>query len=140
MPTRGFASLTVLFLSALTAIAAAQPTSSIANGRAIFTTGRDLAGVRITASPPPRYPACLWCHRINGSGGMHLPGGAVTADLRHAAMVTHQKHPYTIALLERAISKGIDNDGHSLDKAMPRWRMSTTDLRDVSEYVLTQLK
>ncbi len=71
---------------------------------------------------------------------MHLPGGAVSADLRHKALVTDQAHPYTLALLERAISTGIDNDGKPLDPVMPRWKLSERDLHDVAYYVSTQLK
>ena len=64
----------------------------------------------------------------------------MSADLRHAALVTQQKHPYTLALLERAISTGVDNDGERLNPVMPRWRLSQRDLHDVADYVLTQLK
>ncbi len=92
------------------------------------------------AQPPPLMTYCAACHRVNGSGGVHLPGGAVSADLRHHALVTEQKPPYTIPLLERAISKGIDNTGQRLNAVMPRWRMSQSDLDAVAKYVLTQLK
>ncbi len=51
-----------------------------------------------------------------------------------------QKRPYTIALLERAISTGVDNEGQPLDPVMPRWQMSKRDLHDVAGYVLTELK
>jgi len=112
----------------------------IANGRAIFETGKDAAGTQITAQPPALMPNCAACHRTDGSGGVHLPGGAVSADLRHAALVTAQKHPYTLALLERAISSGVDNEGQPLNPVMPRWKMSDADLRDVASYVTTQLK
>ncbi len=71
---------------------------------------------------------------------MHLPGGAVSADLRHAALVTSQQHPYTLALLERAISTGIDDDGKPLNPVMPRWKLSKQDLHDVAYYVLHDLK
>jgi mono/diheme cytochrome c family protein len=121
-------------------LAQATAYSPIANGRAIFQTGRDLNGVRITAKPPALMPYCAACHRASGAGGKKLPGGAVSADLRHPALITHQKHPYTLALLERAISTGIDNDGERLNSVMPRWRLSKRDLHDVAEYVLTQLK
>lgn len=114
--------------------------SEIANGRAIFQTGKDLNGKRIIANPPPLMPYCAACHGTNGAGGKKLPGGAVSADLRHKALVTQQKHPYTLALLERAISTGIDNEGERLNKVMPHWKLSKQDLHDVAEYVLTQLK
>jgi mono/diheme cytochrome c family protein len=121
-------------------LAQAAAYSPIANGRAIFQTGRDLNGVRITAKPPALMPYCAACHGASGAGGKKLPGGAVSADLRHSALITHQKHPYTLALLERAISTGIDNDGDRLNSVMPRWKLSKRDLHDVAEYVLTQLK
>ena len=79
---------TLLLLAGSCAIAAAaavaNPGSSVANGRAIYQTGRDLAGKPITADRRPLYPSCAACHRANGAGGVHLPGGAVSADLRHA--------------------------------------------------------
>ncbi len=116
------------------------PASAIANGRSIFLTGKDSAGVQISAQPPPLMPSCAACHRANGSGGVHLPNGAISADLRHNALVTQQKPPYTLALLERAISTGVDNQGETLNQVMPRWKLSKRDLHDVAEYVLTQLK
>jgi cytochrome c oxidase subunit 2 len=137
---RTLAALAWASVVALAVAAAAKPAGPVANGRAIFLTGRDLAGATMTAQPPPLRTSCAACHRANGSGGVHLPGGAVSADLRHASLVTHQKHPYTLALLERAISMGIDNDGKKLDAVMPRWRMSKADLHDVAQYVFTQLK
>jgi mono/diheme cytochrome c family protein len=127
------------FAASLGVAAAAGMSPSIDNGHAIFDRGRDLHGVVIRAARPPLRPSCAACHGVNGAGGIHV-GGAVSADLRHAAMVTHMKHPYTLALLERAISKGIDSDGQQLSPVMPRWQMSSTDLHDVAEYVLTQLK
>jgi mono/diheme cytochrome c family protein len=111
----------------------------LANGRAIYMTGRDLAGRQITASPPPLRTSCMQCHRADGSGGVHFPG-IDSADLRHKELVTEQKHPYTIALLERAISTGVDNEGQRLNPVMPRWRMSKSDLHDVAEYVYRRLK
>ncbi len=114
--------------------------SSLDNGRSIFLEGKDSDGVTIAAATPPLRPYCAACHGANGAGGVHFPDGAVSADLRHAALVTQQRHPYTLALLERAISTGIDNDGKPLDPVMPRWRLSARDLHDVAWYVLTQLK
>jgi mono/diheme cytochrome c family protein len=103
-------------------------------------TGRDAEGVAITASPAPLHASCVQCHKGDGSGGLHFPEGAVSADLRHRALVSDQKHPYTVALLERAISAGIDNEGQKLSPVMPRWRMSKRDLRDVAQFVYDKLK
>ncbi|GAC1411888.1 MAG: hypothetical protein NVSMB64_21930 [Candidatus Velthaea sp.] len=75
---------------------------------------------------------------------MHLPGGAVSADLRYKALVTDQKQqrlrPYTRALIERAVSTGIDNNGKPLDPIMPRWKLSARDLHDIAMYVSNKLK
>jgi mono/diheme cytochrome c family protein len=131
--------LAVVFAAFVCVAEAEAMKSSIANGRAIFQTGRDLHGTPIRATRPPLRPSCAACHGMNGAGGVHV-GGAVSADLRHASLVTHMKHPYTLALIERAIAKGIDSDGQSLSPVMPRWQMSAADLHDVSEYVFTQLK
>lgn len=129
----------LLFVTAL-ALAACSTSDPNANGRAIFMTGRDLAGHRISASPKPYRTSCMQCHRADGSGGVHLPHGAVSADLRHHALVDQQKHPYTMALLERAISTGIDNEGQPLNPMMPHWRMSKNDLHNVAAYVYNELK
>ncbi|HYK54620.1 MAG TPA: c-type cytochrome [Candidatus Eremiobacteraceae bacterium] len=114
--------------------------SPAANGRAIFDTGKDLDGVKIVAQPAPAFNSCEACHRANGSGGRHFSDGAISADLRHRALVMEQAHPYDLALIERAISTGIDNEGKPLDKVMPHWRMSERDLHDVAQYVLDDLK
>ncbi len=116
-------------------VAATDP--ALVDGKSIFQTGRDIKGVRIAARPPALFPACASCHLPNGAGGIHLPGGAVSADLRRSALVSGQKHPYTVTLLERAIATGIDDDGKRLSPVMPRWTMSKRDLHDVAEYVLT---
>ena len=113
---------------------------SLTDGRAIFLTGRDADGVRIIAQSTPLSGNCAACHRADGSGGEKFRDGAVSADLRHRALVVEQKHPYTLALLERAISTGIDNEGKPLDRVMPHWRLTARDLHDVAEYVFLKLK
>ena|SRR5579872_1097866 len=129
-----------------TVSASAAPTGSAsaagwrANGMRIFQTGKDIDGIPIVAQPPPLFNRCADCHHANGAGGKMFADGAVSADLRHAALVTHQRDPYTLALLERAIAKGIDNEGKPLDRMMPRWKLSARDLHDVSMYVLNGLK
>jgi len=118
----------------------APANTPLENGRTIFQTGKDASGLQITARPAALMQSCAACHHADGSGGVHLPRGAVSADLRHKALVTGQTPPYTVALLERAISTGIDNNGQTLSPVMPRWQLSARDLKDVSTYVLTQLK
>lgn len=132
---RTLLTLTILAIG----LCACGQNSMLANGRDIFLTGKGVDGVQIAAAKPPLQSYCAACHQPNGAGGMKFPDGATSADLRHKALVTDQKHPYTLALLERAISTGVDNDGQKLDPVMPRWRLSARDLHDVAWYVLTQL-
>jgi mono/diheme cytochrome c family protein len=116
------------------------PPASVDSGRMIFLQGVDVDGRRIAAASLPLRPSCAACHGANGAGGVHLPDGAVSADLRKSALVTRQRHPYTLALVERAIAKGIDNEDKPLDPVMPRWKLTARDVHDVAAYVLTQLK
>ncbi|HEV7180591.1 MAG TPA: cytochrome c [Candidatus Baltobacteraceae bacterium] len=119
----------------------AAPSLPPDNGKLIFQTGKDAAGRQIAAAKPPLRHSCAACHGVNGAGGVHLPHGAVSADLRHDALTVAQKpHPYTLALLERAISTGVDNNAQPLNPVMPRWKLSNRDLHDVAAYVRTQLK
>ena len=122
--------------STVTTAPVAMRTKAPNNGELIFQTGKDAEGKQIVAAPPAMYPNCAACHNANGSGGKKLPGGATSADLRHTALMSSTPH-YTQALLERAISTGIDNQGKKLDPVMPRWKLSKTDLHDVAAYVLT---
>jgi mono/diheme cytochrome c family protein len=106
------------------------------NGRTIFQYGKDSAGKQIVAATKPLYPTCALCHHPNGEGGMHFPDGAVSADLRHKALIG-SKPTYNVALLERAISTGIDNQNKKLDPVMPHWKLSKQDLHDVAVYVMS---
>ena len=117
--------------------AAGARARALLNRKGIFQTGKDIDGVQISATRHPLFNSCAGCHRADGSGGKRLAGGAVSADLRYPALVTHQQPPYTLATLERAIATGIDNKGKPLDPVMPRWKLSQRDLHDVAEYVLT---
>jgi mono/diheme cytochrome c family protein len=45
--------------------------------------------------------------------------------------------PYNDDLLKRAITKGIDANGESLDPTMPRWYMPEKDLNDLVTYIKT---
>lgn len=116
--------------------AALEAVSAAANGRSIFLTGKDSAGFQIMAASPPLRTSCAACHRPNGSGGVHLPGGAISADLRHRTL-SSGAHPYTLLTLERAISTGVDNEGGPLNPVMPRWKMTPRDLHDVAAFVET---
>jgi len=96
MKFRALTALACVSVVTLTIAAAAKPSSSFANGRAIFQTGRALAGVAIRAKPPPMHPACAACHRATGSGGLHPPRGVVSPAPRLPPPVPpHRKKPTT---------------------------------------------
>ena len=128
------ATLGLAILVAIPLLAVDAKMGPLDNGRTIFQTGSDIYGHKTVAQQRPLMASCAACHRIDGSGGLKFPGGAKSADLRRKAL-SSVKPPYTLALLERAISKGIDNEGKPLDKVMPRWKLSTRDLHDVALYV-----
>ncbi len=150
---------TVARAAPLPATASAEA-RAIANGRSIFFTGKDVNGTRITTADPSRfYQSCAVCHGPDGAGGVRLADGAVSAKLGpHAHMLDQmgsmsamgsmgsmgsmngETTPWTVALFERAISAGVDENGDTLSPVMPRWEMSKRDLYDISLYVLTQIR
>ncbi|MBC5810368.1 MAG: c-type cytochrome [Candidatus Eremiobacteraeota bacterium] len=129
-----FAFAAIVGLAAASYLTADAKFGPLDNGKAIFQTGTDLSGKTIVATKRSLMPSCAACHKADGSGGLKLPGGAVSADLRHKSLVSG-KHPYTTALIARAITSGVDNEGKKLDPAMPRWKLSSRDLHDVVLYV-----
>ncbi len=139
-------------VSQMTASTSAQA-GEIANGRSIFFTGKDSDGVRITANPARVYQSCAVCHGAEGRGGVLLLDGAISARLGPRARMldamgsstqmsnmSMESTPWTIALFERAVSEGVDNNGMELSPVMPRWKMSNRDLHDIALYLLTQIR
>lgn len=120
---------------------------AIANGRSIYFSGTDLDGTPITTANPFRvYQSCAVCHGPDGGGGVQLADGTVSAKLGPNAHMLDQmgsmngkQVPWTLALFERAISSGLDENGGMLNPVMPRWKMSKRDLHDIALYVLTQI-
>ncbi len=120
---------------------------TVANGRSIYFTGTDVDGVQITTATPDRfYQSCAVCHGPNGAGGVRLADGSVSAKLGSNAQMLDQMapmkgkvKPWTVALFERAISAGVDQNGDQLSPVMPRWKMSERDLHDIAVYISTQI-
>jgi cytochrome c oxidase subunit II len=92
--------------------------------------------------------SCVNCHGEDGRGGivqmMGMMGGFEAPDIRYKAL-TAEEHgdegedhpPYTDELLRRAITKGINPAGESLEPPMPQWSMSEGDLNDLIDYLKT---
>ncbi len=70
-------------------------------------------------------------------------GTAVPVDIRYEALITgayepgEQATPYTDALIQRAVTQGLDADGKPLDRTMPRWQMADADFADLLAYLGT---
>lgn len=136
-----------------------QDAEAYANGRMIYYTGVDRDGVRIQSADRSRYyQSCGVCHGTRGLGRVVLQDGAVSAKLGPNAemrdsmrtmatatsmpgmTMTVTATPWTLDLFERAISKGLDQDGNALSPVMPRWDLSARDLHDIALYISTRLK
>ena len=118
-------------------------------GKQIYLRGANGAGQEITSylgDPPMEVPgslmACANCHGYDGRG---KPEGGVTPSdvtwhvLTKSYGVTHDRGrwhpPYTEALLERAITTGLDAAGNTLALAMPRFDLSRGDMSDLIAYM-----
>lgn len=114
------------------------------NGERIYYTGIDSTGRRVGFEGGPmwlymRGGSCIDCHGTSGKGGVPvMMGTAIPADLTNLyANQSNGDAPYTDDLLKRAITKGIDSNGESLDPTMPRWYMPENDLNDLVTYIKT---
>lgn len=133
-----------------------QPGSFESNGERIYFTARSSSGQPITSSGGARMmrsnTACVNCHGQEGKGGRvsmmmwsfkspDITWENLTEEKNHKEQASEEEHeehpPYTEETLKRAITKGIDPAGESLDDIMPRWRMSEADLNDLVEFMKT---
>tara|TARA_B100000315_G_scaffold254317_1_gene295114 strand:+ start:1227 stop:3968 length:2742 start_codon:yes stop_codon:yes gene_type:complete len=118
------------------------------NGMMIYTSSTSLSkeSINLGIGDGQLFPAnrvtCANCHGHDGKGSRE--GGAVASDIRHAILSKpystttesgRTRSPYTNDLLKRAIVEGVDSNGHVLDFAMPRWKMSEQDLEDLIVYL-----
>ena len=76
-----------------------------------------------------------------------MMGTAIPADVRYTALTAKDAHgegkegeahpSYTDALINRAITQGVNPAGKALDWTMPRWQMTEEDLKDLIAYLKT---
>ncbi|GEM_PF-529266 len=126
-----------------------RPISFLPNGERIYYTGLSASG-----RPIPKYGGPMWlnmrggscvsCHGEDGRGGVPLlMGSAVPPDISYYALTdthqgpgnVHSHQPYSEELIKRAIVRGINSEGKSLDATMPRWQISGGDLQDLMDYL-----
>ncbi len=118
-------------------------------GKQIYLRGASQSGRPITAAlanasleVDASTFSCANCHGLDGRG---KPEGGITPtditwnNLTKPYAVTSasgRKHaPYTDALLERAITEGLDPSANALHTAMPRYKMSREDAADLLAYL-----
>lgn len=114
-----FATLPLLVQNTASAASApaASPSSVLGAGRNVFAQN------------------CASCHGPQASGGLSF-GSVRAADIR-GSHLRALHHPYTQALLQRAIADGLDQNGKPLNAAMPRWKgiLSASERQQVAAYL-----
>lgn len=123
------------------------------NGERIYYTGTSERTGLILFQGGPMWlrmhgGSCVNCHRTTGKGGIPvMMGTAIPSDIRYKTLTVKEHHhegekeeehpPYTDELIRRAITKGLNPAGNSLDRTMPRFIITKEDLDDVIEYLKT---
>ncbi len=104
------------------------------NGERIYLTGLSSRG-RISAPGIGHMRVgCANCHGLDGRGGLLVPDGTESADIRWSSL---QAEGMDEEMVKRAITQGVDEEGGSLSPYMPRWSMDPEDLDDLIEYLKT---
>ena len=112
-------------------------------GERIYLTGVGSDGKTISHTAPRVSQGSLMmggggcgsCHSADGKGGTirMMTGTAIKApDITYGALI---KAGFEDATIRTAITDGLDESGESLNVAMPRWRMGTTDLDATISYL-----
>ena len=129
----------------------------ISNGERIYFTGASASGLPISASGgggsmsgmhrQMHSGGCASCHGADREGQRLWPQFWIKApDLGVDALFGDDAHDeggeghgdhasYDAESLRRAITRGLDPAGESLDRAMPRWSMSSSDLDDLVAFL-----
>jgi hypothetical protein len=131
--------------------------------RGVLRSGAALQGMRAGTVPGVKGAdaACVNCHRRSGLGSTHQSTGiganAATnqippiagrylfqrnaghdeANLPYVDGMRSNRSPYTPATLARALRDGVDADGRTLSKLMPRFAIDDTDLASLTAYLNT---
>jgi len=122
--------------------------------------GEGFGGVEISGD----YAACVRCHRRSGfgsyEGGYYIPPitapylfhgrqisrddrfralfmQAQTAEFRHQVRRVRDRPPYDQASLARVLREGMDTNDRQLERLMPRYALSDTDVANLMAYLET---
>lgn len=142
--------LGALFLFFFDSAVGAEPlTPAETRGKHLYLQGESLSGASVTAlvgdddaEVNGRSLPCANCHGKDGLGraeGGLTPSNITWTNLTkpygHAHSYGRTHPPFTDETLARAITHGLDPAGNTLDKGMPRYRMSARDLQDLVAYI-----
>jgi cytochrome c oxidase subunit 2 len=112
-----------------------QVTGFQSNGERIYFTATSDSGEAIISSIGTRtmrggMMSCATCHGPDGKGGRGrmMMWTFDAPDIRYSSLAGKN---YTDDLIKHAITKGIDEEGKSLNLSMPVWQMSDSDLNDL---------
>jgi ABC-type branched-subunit amino acid transport system substrate-binding protein len=142
---RAFAAAFILI--AISIRAAPKLSEQQARGKQIYLHGESRGGKPITAlmggegvEVPATIVPCTSCHGADARG--RDEAGVRPSNLRWDVLTSRhdipgeRSHPpYTRAAIKRAITMGVDPAGHKLQPAMPRYRMSLTQIDDLIAYL-----
>jgi ABC-type branched-subunit amino acid transport system substrate-binding protein len=131
----------------LSLAAAPKLTEQQARGKQIYLHGESRGGKPITAlmggegvEVPATIVPCASCHGADARGRdeagvrpSNLRWDVLTS--RHDVPGARNHPPYTRSAIKRAITMGVDPAGHKLQTAMPRYRMSLTEIDDLIAYL-----
>ncbi|HSM24174.1 MAG TPA: c-type cytochrome [Anaerolineaceae bacterium] len=125
-------------------------TPNTENGEQIYFTSTSQRGGRIRFSGGPSlggmmmgsYLTCASCHGPTGQGGRHTMHMTTmdAPDIRYEELAHEMEEhggegEYDLATFRKAVVDGEHPDGDSLDRDMPRWRMSEADLADLFAFL-----
>jgi ABC-type branched-subunit amino acid transport system substrate-binding protein len=145
--TRLSAAAAILLIVTTSLAAAPKLTEQEARGKQIYLHGEWRGGKPITAlmgdegvEVPATIVPCASCHGTDARG--RSEAGVRPSNLRWGVLTRayeapgeHSHPPYTRAAVKRAVTMGIDPAGHKLQTAMPRYRMSLTEMDDLIAYL-----
>lgn len=141
--------LAICLLLVTTTLLAESLTESETRGKQFYTMGKRISGKAVTAligaentELSSTQVPCISCHGEDGLG--QSEGGIVPTNITFEYLTLsygHQhengrKHPaFTSDSIIKAITQGIDPANNPLDNAMPRYKLSDTDSRDLIAYL-----
>lgn len=108
-------------------------------GERIFTTGEGENGriPRSAVGPGMMSVGCADCHGSDGRGRTVrlMMGTFKTPDIRLSALLSETDQTWTRDAVGTAIREGTEPNGQQLDRYMPRWSMTDSELEAVLRYL-----